>query len=269
MKKRGKILRDTAAGPGLIAADGQQYPFSLEGTWRSEEVPRVGMAVEMEIDDRDSVVAVTALPESQLAREQAEAAMAVARERGAALASGAVARFGVPALVAAAALVVGWTMLAAVSVAVPFGGNIHVTFWGVLGLLNSGNFATLATGSAPSAGIYGLLAAVAIAGPFLHYFWKDRRAALAGLLPLVFMLLIALLVRNSLHGLLGGGGDGGMMQEFADRAREEAMKAVSIGSGVYVSLVAALYFAFVSARRYMAAGAAAPVGYAPPEKLRV
>jgi hypothetical protein len=42
----------------------------------------------------------------------------------------------------------------------------------------------------PSAGLYGFLAIVALAGPFLHYFWKDKRAVLAGVLPLLFMLVI-------------------------------------------------------------------------------
>jgi hypothetical protein len=252
MKKRGKILRDTGAGPGILMVEGRQYPFFLEEVWRSEEAPRVGMVTDVDFNDHDEVVAVTAVPESQLAREQAEIAMAAAKERGAALASGAVAKFGVPSLIAAAVLVIGWFMLPAASVEVPFGGNIHVTFWHILGLLNSGNIAaSMATGTSPSSGIYGLLGVVAIAGPFVHHFWKDKRAVLGGLLPLVFMLLVALMVRSALDGAMGGGTEGAF-GEFAREARAEAMKAISVGSGVYVALVASLYFAMVGAKKFLA-----------------
>ena len=85
MKKRGKILRDTSAGPGLVMAEGQQYTFSLEGMWRSPEAPRVGMVTDVEFDDDSSVRTLTLVPESQLAKEQAEAVMAAARELGSAL----------------------------------------------------------------------------------------------------------------------------------------------------------------------------------------
>ena len=46
MAKRGKILRDANAGPGLLMVEGQQYPFSLEGVWKSEVPPRPGLPVE-------------------------------------------------------------------------------------------------------------------------------------------------------------------------------------------------------------------------------
>jgi hypothetical protein len=99
--------------------------------------------------------------------------------------------------------------------------------------------------------MYGLLGVVAIAGPFIHHFWKDKRAVLGGLLPLVFMLLVALMVRSALDGAMGGGTEGAF-GEFAREARTEAMKAISVGSGVYVALVASLYFAMVGAKKFLA-----------------
>lgn len=39
---RGKILRDTNAGPGLIFLDGRQLQFTLEEHWRSSTPPKVG-----------------------------------------------------------------------------------------------------------------------------------------------------------------------------------------------------------------------------------
>ena len=88
MKKRGKVLRDTSAGPGLLMVEGQQYPFALEGVWKSEVAPRSGLVVVVEFDQGGQIVAIIAVPESQLAKEQAEAVMTVAKEKGAALASG-------------------------------------------------------------------------------------------------------------------------------------------------------------------------------------
>ena len=66
MTRRGKILRDTSAGNGLVVVDGQQYPFMLEGTWRSEVPPAVGMTVDAEIKDAGQIVSLLVVQESQL-----------------------------------------------------------------------------------------------------------------------------------------------------------------------------------------------------------
>ena len=79
MTKRGKVLRDANAGPGLLMVEGQQYPFTLEGVWKSEVPPKPGLVVEVDFDSTGQVTGITAVPESQLAKEQAEAAMAVAK----------------------------------------------------------------------------------------------------------------------------------------------------------------------------------------------
>ena len=40
--KRGRILRDTNSGPGIVSVDGTQKSFSLEQHWRSATPPKVG-----------------------------------------------------------------------------------------------------------------------------------------------------------------------------------------------------------------------------------
>lgn len=263
MTRRGRILRDTAAGAGLVVVDGTQLPFTLESMWTSETPPVSGMVVDVEVDG-GSVVTIAAVPEGQLAREQAERALTGAKERGAALANVAVARFGVPALVAAAALIVGWLFLTAGSLTTPLG-RIDLTFWDVLGAVNSGaeGMVRRMTGSRASTGIYGFLAVLAIAGPFLTAAWKDRRAHLAGLLPMLLMLVVAWKVWH-----LGGSVDTSAASQFgaagadfagsiADRVRDEVRRSISIGAGAYVSGAAAVYFAMVSVRRYLAASARA------------
>ena len=108
MTKRGKVLRDPHTAPALLMVEGQQYPFSLEGIWASEIPPKPGSPWRSSSMTTGVIARITAIPESQLAREQAEAAMAAAKQHGAALASKMVARFGIPNLVAAALLIVGW-----------------------------------------------------------------------------------------------------------------------------------------------------------------
>ena len=51
MRKRGKILRDTSTGPGLLMAEGQQYSFPLEGVWQSETPPRPGLVVDLDLGE--------------------------------------------------------------------------------------------------------------------------------------------------------------------------------------------------------------------------
>src|SRR4051794_23407791 len=116
MSKRGKVLRDPYAGPGLLMVEGQQYPFVLEGVWKSEIPAKVGLPVDVEFDAGGTVRSITAISESQVAKEQAEAALSAAKEKGAAVASNLVARFGLPALIAEAVLIVAWFFLTAVSV---------------------------------------------------------------------------------------------------------------------------------------------------------
>jgi hypothetical protein len=256
MKKRGKILRDTSAGPGLIMVEGQQYPFTLEGVWRSEVPPRAGLTVDVDFREDGVISSITAVAESQLAREQAEQAMAIARTKGSALVSSAVAKFGMPTLIASGLLIIGWFFLTAVSYNAGFVGKMNFTFWRVLSFINSSNAmeSLSSLGGGGSTGFYGFLAVLALAGPFLAFFWKDKRAQLGGLLPLLFMLLVALLVRHAISAAAGGGA-AEVPSEMLDMARNEMMKAVSLGMGTYVSLLAALYLGFISVRNFLVAKA--------------
>ncbi len=254
MSKRGKILRDPTNGPGLVIVDGQQFTFPMEGVWRSATLPQPGTMVDVDFSADGALFAMTAVSESQLAKEQTERAIALAKERSSALASTAVAKFGMPTLIATAALIVGWFFLAAVTVDGGFVGKFSFTFWHVLSLLNASNVmeAMQSMGTHGSTGFYGFLAIIALVGPFVGAFWKDKRAALAGLLPLVFMLLVGLMIR---HGL--GSGMEGAPAEAAEEMRKEIMKQISVGMGAWVSLLAAAYLGFSSLKKFLVAKATA------------
>ena len=173
MTKRGKILKDASSGPGLVWVDGQQYPFGMGPIWKSGVPAAAGMTVEVEFAADGGVAGITQVTESQIAKEQAEAVMNAARQKGGAVLSSAVASFGLPLLVATGLLIVSWFFLSAVSVDSPLG-KVSFTFWQVLGLVNAGNAwsVIMQGGSGSSTGIYGFFCIVALAGPFLRFVWK-------------------------------------------------------------------------------------------------
>lgn len=73
MRKRGKVLRDPYAGPGLLMIEGRQYPFLLAG-WKSEGPPKPGLPVDVHFARNGQILTVTAVSDSQIARERTEAA---------------------------------------------------------------------------------------------------------------------------------------------------------------------------------------------------
>ncbi|ALS60416.1 hypothetical protein [Pandoraea norimbergensis] len=259
MKQRGKILRDTSAGPGLVMIGSRQHPFDLEGVWQSSQAPAVNMTVEALLDDAGNVVTLSVVAESQLAREAADEAMAAVKQKGNAL----VARFGPRTLGAMALLAIGWFMLNVVSVQVSADYRVGISFWKLLGLINSpGGVINAMGGNGGSAGMYGLVAVLAIVAPLAPYFVKDRRAHLANLLPLIFMVAIGIAIYlNISDGLsqaktaasyFGGRDAGRMASDFASQMVREALKAISLGLGAYLSLIVSVYLAGTGLRGFLA-----------------
>lgn len=256
MKKRGKVLRDTNAGPGLLSVEGQQYPFNLEGLWKSDTAPKPNMAVEVEFGEGNSILSIQSVPESQLAKEQAEVALSAAKEKGLQFASGLASKFGVATIVAMALLVVGWFFLNTISVTI-VGFRAGMTFWQILSVVNSPltGMAALSGGSS-STGVYGLLAVVALLGPLVRYFWNDRRAHLAGFLPLLFMAFVCIMtyveIMDSATAVrLGGQEAEKMTAEIAN----STLEAIRIGIGGYLSVAVSLYFAGKSGMTLLASRA--------------
>jgi hypothetical protein len=274
MTKRGKILRDPQTGPGLLMVEGQQYQFLLDNVWKSEAPPKPGMVVDVDFDPKGGIAGLSAIPDAQLAREQTEKVMAAGREKGGEILSKIVARFGVPALVAGGLLLISWFFLTAVSIQA--GGKVSFTFWQVLGLLNIGNPIQLMDPNFhPSAGFYGFLALLSLAGLFLHYVWKDKLAFLGGLLPFIFMLIVGLVARNTIHSAFAAppsadlGSLGPLAQQMQNEAMNQAMNAVSLGIGTYLSLLASLYFAAIGIKRFLAAKIAGRSDYPKAQKAVV
>ena len=232
--------------------EGQQHQFFLEGIWKSDVPPKPGLVVEVELDSLGKVVAITPVTESQIAKEQAELAVLVTKKKGAAQVSSMVAKFGLPQLVAAVLLSLSWYFLTAFSVELPFLEKIDFTLWQVLGFLNADSVSrALERHANPNAGFYGVLAVLAITGPFLRCFWDDKRAILAGLLPLLFMLLVGILIRSDIQSSFASSVNAtyGMQRQL----QEEITKAISVGFGTYTSILVSLYFAANSAMQFFEA----------------
>jgi len=112
--------------------EGQQYRFSLEGSWKSQSLPKPGVVVDVDLDRSFEIVGITPVSESQLAKEQAEAA----RKNGQASFAKLIPRFGAANLAAGGLLFLGWFFLTCLSIEVPLLGKLEFSFWQILSLLD-------------------------------------------------------------------------------------------------------------------------------------
>ena len=244
MAKRGRVLREPYAGPGLLMVEGRQYPL-VQDLWRSAVRAKPGLAVNVDFDPNGNLRSITAMPESQMNGEQENVspgglAIGTLAQEDANLGIALLVQFSVAML-----LLVSWCSLTALSIHLPLSGTVEITFWQVLGYLNAGGLRQISEMAAtPDAGVMGFAAILVLAGPLVHFFSADRRAALGGFLPLGFVLWIAYLVYSSLRGIAS---------EQATAFPRESLSGVSIGFGTYVFVSLAIYMAVLSAKQFMAA----------------
>ena len=254
--KRGRVLRDTSQGEGLVFVDGLQYPFRLETLWKSEFAPKANMPVDAEFDETGRLVGLRTVAGQGAGGEQAAQALAAAQEtarkvaadiqaRGLPAVAEVAARIGYPVLGALAAVVIGWFFLSAVVLDGGFLGKSSITFYQGLKLLNSSGFEALnAMGGGGSAGLYGFVAWLCLFAVFLPEVWKDPRASFGRLAPLAFMLLITIVAYSKLSSLGGGA---------------EMRSAFSIGLGGWLAYAGAIGLAWIGWRGRAAAVAGQPV----------
>jgi hypothetical protein len=272
---RGRVLRDTAAGDGLISIGGTQHPFRLEGLWRSDHAPKADMPVDVDFDDAGAIVAIRVIDPAAAAREQAAklaAQAGVAAKQAGEVAKQAAAEFrakglpvlaayarivGVKTLVAMALVLLGWFFLSIASVDF-LGDKISATFYDLMRVLNhpQNGMATIAGQAHSGAGFYGFLTIVALLSPLVPHVIKTRATWLAYCAPAAWMVLAALIGYLKVHssiseaqrqlGSFGGAQFGGMARGFM----REALNALSIGLGAYLAIAAAVYLAYVGVRRY-------------------
>ena len=282
--RRGRVLRDTAVGDGLIFVDGDTYSFQLERLWRSEIAPRVNMAVDVEFGPDARIASIRAVPGTQLLGDHTaqalDAAQSAARkvatefnQRGAPALQQAIRRVGGSKLVAVCVLAFGWYSLHFLIINLGTLGRLSLTFHDVLKILNSdilsGDFTALFLApsqnplAAQAAGLYGFVAFIAIAIPLITPFLKDRRFQLADAAPLFVLGVVVVVgylqVTTAIHGAqsaLGqfGAGSAADTEQLGQQVRKGIASAVSIGLGTYASIIASLYLAAGGYLRFHRAG---------------
>jgi hypothetical protein len=257
MAKRGKVLRDPHFGPGLLIVEGKQYPFLMEGIWRSDVPAKPGLVVNVDFDQEGNLNGITAVPQAQLSQEQAELARAGYGARSAIFESWAIEPGTLMRLAVVGLLALSWFFLTAVSIQLPVFGKLDVTFWQLLGFLNSGNSQQISDTSSADPGIFGLLAMLALAGPFLHCFWKDPRALFGGLLPLSFMVVVACRI-SSTHGAMTAQVTG-PYEHLPANLHYGIFSVLTVGFGTYLSASLATYLAVLSARQFLGSSRLQPM----------
>ena len=75
-------MRDPRTAPGLLMIEGRQYWFCLDGVWKSEIPPKPGLAVDVKLDTAGRILAITAVSDSQFAKEQAERSVDMGKAAG-------------------------------------------------------------------------------------------------------------------------------------------------------------------------------------------
>ena len=137
MTKRGRILRDTNVGPGLLTVEGKQYSFLLEGMWRSEVPPRCGMVVDVGFNGAGAPAEVYAISESQIAEEQTHKALDGVLRQGGTLGSsvggGLKGRFSLLTIAAEVIMLLCFFALPNLRVGTGFGFRVF-TGWEAIGL---------------------------------------------------------------------------------------------------------------------------------------
>ena len=246
MRRRGRILRIPQSGPGLLIMEGRQFAFKPEEVWKSAYAPQPGMPVEVELGERGDIIELRAFVE-HLSGDARQAGRTISAADESSLHLPEPSVLGMPTLVAAGILIAGWFTLSAISLRTPIGG-LDFTFWQVLGLLNANAMPDRlleGSNSGLNPGFYGFAGLVALAGPFFPYVWNDRKALLGGLLPLLFTLMVAMILRRQVA--VG-------LESAGDIAYREAIKGFSVGTGLYLSSAAGVYLAVQGCRRFLAAG---------------
>jgi len=263
---RGRVQRDTSQGEGLVFAEGRQIPFKLETAWKSEMAPTVNMVVDVDLDDEGNLLALRAVSAQAAASETAakafEAAQGTAKElagnfqeKGLPVLKAMALRIGYPILGCWLAVVLGWFFFAAYVVKSPFIGELKLTFYQSLTLLNASGegLAGLLTHGGAGAGFYGFLAWLSLALVFLPQVWVDKRAHLGLAAPLAMMLITLLIVyfkmkpdTSQAAEMMGNDPKmRAMMEKMAEESAKAARDAFSIGLGVYLAGIASAYLAWL------------------------
>jgi hypothetical protein len=251
---RGRILRDTSNGVGLVSAAGEQYEFKLEGVWKSDIAPKQNMVVEFELDDSRHIVSIQKIGDADLFKEGANKLIDLVKENGFVAIKNVSFQVDKSTLVAVGMLIVSWFFLDFLNVQISTANRLGMSFWQILGIVNSPSIIdAFQYTHEKEKGLWGVMTILALLSPFVQQIWKNPLAHLGNLLPLALMIAVSASIffgiKESIEAAkeIGSffGGNGG------DKLASEIMKAMHIGSGIYLSIIVSLYLAFHGTRKYL------------------
>lgn len=252
---RARILRDTQRGPGLLAADGKQLPFTLEDHWRGASAPVINQTVDLELDAGGALLSVTPVEAKRLAEEKARVGAELALKQGQRLLQVTSRKLDPAAAIGVVAMLLGTTVFSFLSMRIMSSQSTGITLYQLLGMLSGGGGQLMMSSASPGF-LMLLLWLGAVFGPLLPSFVAHPRARLAFFLPALLWLVVIINAVIEIQRALGAsrqmasflGSEGG---RFASEMTRSLWSSTSLGLGFYLSLIVAAYFAFrgVSALR--------------------
>ena len=232
---RGKILQYNGSdGRGIIVIDGVQHQFGI-AAWKGDTAPVVGKTVDVTVAN-GQVESVALVGDDVLLKEKTAeltgklgAIVGDLSKGGAAGAGGTIMGFyGRNLLIAYVVFLLGTIFFNAISINF-LGTSQGQPLWDLAKMMD-------AFGGAGGIKAGLLLSYVSFAVPF---FWRDKRAWLTQLLP-VLTVLYALYKGTRMMGGMGGGEGGPGLFDI-------------LGLGFYISLAAAVYIALAAFKKYKSA----------------
>lgn len=266
MKKRGKILRDTSSGTGLLVVDGRQVSFQLEGVWVSAVAPAVNMTVDVDIDENGKLLSVAAVDDAQLAKEVAKDMLGKIGAQGSQQFNDLAQRTGKPLLIAVGALFLGFFVFSTLNVNVSADYKIGLTLHKLLASLGSSGFQTMMQGGGSSGiGFHSIVMLAAILAPLASFFIENKHAKWGYFAPLLLMLYIAYQLYSGISSAadassgmasaFGGEQAAKFARDMANSMVKSLLQSIHLGIGFYLSAAASLYLAFTGTIKLLSARA--------------
>ena len=243
-------MRDGQNGTGLVSSNGEQYEFSIEQHWRSDNPPKLGASVNIELNVDGHLISVHSLDiQSEMSQKFKEISgrvqtegLPVAKELTQQLSQNLIATVGIPRLVIFVGLLLSWYVLNTLVIQISGSYSVDFNWFEVLGFASDGSLDSLGRGKAPSSGFLGFLSWASALLLFLPMVWKHRLAVWGAAAPLLFMVLsmisVWLKIRSgsSQARSLAGGFGGNYAAQIADEMMKAVMQAISLGLGFYAAL---------------------------------
>lgn len=268
--RRAKIIKDTSLGDGIFSIDGEQTVFSLQKHWKSDQAPKIEMIVEATFDSNNTLVSVIAIPQNEIVKEQlakaAESTQKVAAdvlgkaaETGVPLLKGFVARIGILPLLLISSILFSWIFLNLIEVRLFANSTQGISFYDLMRIANNADNINIdAVGSLRGgAGFYGFICFLILTLPIIPHYTSGRKNWLFYIAPGLLMVITISVFYFKIKSAFSSNAEamkalgGSRMSDIASQMVSEMLKAVSMGMGFYLSIIACGLLAALGIRKFL------------------